>query len=195
MWKKYTHRWVIFVLVAALSTTIHGGETGFGLTIGGQGSGIFIRHSRSWRPKMDLGLEAHFIDVTGENEFKLVDPYTGTPYTFNGQSLVLIPLFINGTYFPFEGQIDNQFSPFVTAKAGFLIAADGDESIDRWVDRWRQPDIIFAPALQLGGGIRFMLPMNSLFSMTVAYSIYPMPKSVDGRRNYNGMSFQFGFSR
>ncbi|MFQ6613697.1 MAG: hypothetical protein ACE5D1_02535 [Fidelibacterota bacterium] len=195
MLKTNAKHGTVLILGIALSTLTYGSNTGFGLTIGRQGSGFYVRRAHTWRNARELGLEAHFVDITGENEFKLVDPYTGTPYTFNGQSLVLIPMFLTGTWFLFEGQIDNQFSPYLTAKAGLLIAADGDESIDRWVERWRQPEISFAPAIQLGGGIRFMLPMNSLFSMTVAYAIYPLSKPVDGRRNYNGMTFQFGFSR
>ncbi len=175
--------------------TLQAGESGFGLTISTQGSGFFVQHHRTWRPNLDAGLEAHFIDVTGENEFKMIDPYTGASYTFNEQSLVLMPFFLTGTYYPFEGQIDNQFSPFLTTKVGFLVAADGDESIDRWSTRWSQPDFSLAPAFQFGGGIQFLLPMNSLFAMTVTYSVYPLFRAIDGRTHYNGMTFQFGFFR
>ncbi len=186
----------IFIFTMLIGTTfLSARDNGIGLIIGYRGYGFFAKSSHIWRPKYTTGFQAQFLDVTGSNEFKISDPYTGYTYTINSQSLVLLPFFYSVSYFPFEGKIDNQFSPFITGKAGFLVAADGDESINSWAKRWSQPKFSFAPAFQFGGGATFILPMSSAFTFTVVYSLYPMPRVIDGQSNYNGLSFEFGFSR
>ena len=49
------------------------------------------------------------------------DPYYGTTRTIGGISLIMLPIFVGGNYYPFVDKIQNNFSPFIALRGGVFL--------------------------------------------------------------------------
>ena len=110
---------ISFFLLVSLSMGKTANPTSFGINTGTQGWGMSVH--RAWRISSiyEGVFEIRFYDVKGTDEFP-ISTYYGTK-TINEKSLVISPVFAGFRYYPFEGKIENNFSPFVTLKAGPLF--------------------------------------------------------------------------
>jgi hypothetical protein len=172
-----------------------GGDFSGGLNIGMRGSGIFLAYSYRPSDSFGYGIEMRFFDLRASDEFVVRDIYTGTYQTRNEISLVMLPLLANVTYYPFEGKIANNFSPFVRLKGGPIIVLDGDENINSYFDRWRNPKTHVTLGGNIEIGVLFRMQGNISYAVALGYDIFPMPEEIDGRKNYNGLILEFTFLR
>jgi hypothetical protein len=172
-----------------------GGDFSGGLNIGTEGAGIFVAYSYRSSDSFGYGVEMRFFDLRATDEIIVYDYYTGTYKTTNQISLVMLPLLANVIYYPFEGKIANNFSPFVRLKGGPLLVLDGDEDINNYFDRWSKPKTHVTLGGNLEIGALFRMPGNVSFAVGLGYDIFPMPEKIDGKNDYSGLIIEFAFLR
>ena len=187
------------ILIIFLFTLLYGGEHeryfGFGLNLGSWGTGILVHGAWEIYPNLNIGGEFRFYDIKAKDEFVMYDYYYDYTYTVNEQSLVVLPLFATLYYYPFEGKIENNFSPFISVKAGPLLTLDGDERIESFLERWQKAKTHLTFGGFFGIGIDIRRASGSIISVGVGGDFLPMNGKVDTNRYYNGMLLNFTFSR
>ena len=168
--------------------------SGFGLDVGERGSGIFF--NRTWSKSEELCFisEIRIFDVKHPDEIIIQDYYTGRGYKFNDINLMLLPMFLGSKYYPFVGKIANNFAPFVSAKAGPILALDGAES-GTFREKWNTNlDYYFTLGGYFGVGADLLTSNSTILSIRVGYDILPMKGKIDGNDQYNGMLVRFCFN-
>ena len=164
-----------------------------GIAAGSHGWGISYKRILKSKPDSELNFEIRFYDVKGEAEFFIFDRF-GNVNTYNEKSLVLIPAFGGWKYFPFAGKIENNFSPFLTLKAGLLFIFDGDEDISSFFERWKKAQTFVTFGGYVGVGIKFLASNVSSIAVSAGLDILPMNGIIDDRSHYNGLIIQIDFS-
>ena len=168
---------------------------GFGLDIGSSGSGMFIMRNYVHASEiLALNGELRFYDIKAEDETIVYDYYTGQYKSVGGKSLVMLPAFVGGNYYPFVGKIENNFSPFIAIKGGVVTTVDGDEE-GTFSKRWKKPDIQYSPGGFLGVGIDFKIVGQSSVMVMVGFEYLPLKKETDGKNDYSGFLIHLSFNR
>jgi hypothetical protein len=191
--KKITY---CLILISSLSSQSLSSlnYSGFGLDVGERGSGIFF--NRTWSKSEELCFisEIRIFDVKHPDEIIIQDYNTGRGYKFNDINLMLLPLLLGAKYYPFVGKIANNFAPFVSAKAGPILALDGAESgtfKEKWITNL---DYYFTLGGYFGVGADLLASNSTILSIRVGYDILPMKGKIDGSDQYNGALVRFGFN-
>ena len=184
---------ISFFLLVSLSMGKIANPTSFGINTGTQGWGVSVH--RAWRISSiyEGVFEIRFYDVKGSDEFVFYNNLGGTE-TINEKSLVISPVFAGFRYYPFEGKIENNFSPFVTLKAGPLFIFDGNEEITSFIERWKKAETHLTFGGHAGIGVKFLSSNVSSISVSAGMDIFPMNRNIDEQSQYNGLLFQFEFS-
>ena len=170
-------------------------QNGFGLDIGKNGSGFFlIRQHTHNSEKFSLLTELRFYDIKGKNEMLVYDYYTQQYRSIGSKNLIYIPLFIGANYYPFAGEIANNFSPFLTLRSGPVLAIDGKET-GSFSDRWGNPDTNFSFGGFLGAGIEFKWVNLSSVLLHIGYEYLPPSKSMNEEKDYSGLLIHIAFNR
>ena len=171
----------------------------FGGMMGTRGFGVIF--SGNWQIKRDMtvGFETRYYDIKNDTELPVYDPYTGNSYNVGDKALFMIPIYGTMKWFPFEGKIANNFSPFVEIKLGPTLAIDGKEDSRKFSERWGNAGTITTYGAQIVFGVAFLQMGGSTISPSIGYEYLPMGEKVDGRTNYNGtvvnITFTFGNNR
>ena len=191
--KKITY---CLILISSLSSQSLSSlnYSGFGLDVGERGSGIFF--NRTWSKSEELCFigEIRIFDVKHPDEIIIQDYNTGRGYKFNDINLMLLPLLLGAKYYPFVGKIANNFAPFVSAKAGPILALDGAESgtfKEKWITNL---DYYFTLGGYFGVGADLLTSNSTILSIRVGYDILPMKGKIDGSDQYNGALVRLGFN-
>ena len=186
---------LIFVFPVFLFGQFDQVTNGFGLDIGSSGSGMFIiRNYVHASERIALNGELRFYDIKAEDETIVYDYYTGQYKSVGGKSLVMLPVFFGGNYYPFVGKIENNFSPFIAIKGGVVTTVDGDES-GTFSERWKKSDIQFSSGGFLGVGIDFKIVGQSSVMVMVGLEYLPLKKETDGKKDYSGFLIHLSFNR
>jgi hypothetical protein len=186
---------LIFVFPVFLFGQFDQVTNGFGLDIGSSGSGMFIiRNYVHASERIALNGELRFYDIKAEDETIVYDYYTGQYKSVGGKSLVMLPVFFGGNYYPFVGKIENNFSPFIAIKGGVVTTVDGEES-GTFSERWKKSDIQFSPGGFLGVGIDFKIVGQSSVMVMVGFEYLPLKKEADGKKDYSGFLIHLSFNR
>ena len=168
---------------------------GFGLDIGSSGSGFFLNgqipHSSK---KLSVNAELRFYDIKDPNESMVYDPYYGTTRTIGGISLIMLPIFVGGNYYPFVDKIQNNFSPFIALRGGGLFTLNGAEE-GPFIDRWNNVDVQFTLGGFFGIGVEFRMYGRTSISPMVGYEMLPLKYKADGKIDYSGMLIHIAFNR
>ena len=168
---------------------------GFGLDIGSSGSGFFLNgqipHSSK---KLSVNAELRFYDIKDPNESMVYDPYYGTTRTIGGISLIMLPIFVGGNYYPFVDKIQNNFSPFIALRGGGLFTLNGAEE-GPFKDRWNNVDVQFTLGGFSGIGVEFKMYGRTTISPMVGYEMLPLKYKADGKIDYSGMLIHIAFNR
>ena len=168
---------------------------GFGLDIGSSGSGIFITRQLTHTSEIySLNGELRFYDIKADDETIVYDYYTGQYQSVGGKSLFMMPLLIGANYYPFTGKIENNFSPFITARAGAVLTVDGKE-FGTFSERWKNPDTQISPGGFIGIGIDLKMVGQSSVSTMVGLELLPLNEQADGQNNYSGFLIHLSFNR
>ena len=168
---------------------------GFGLDIGSSGSGMFITRQLTHTSEIySLNGELRFYDIKADDETIVYDYYTGQYQSVGGKSLFMMPLLIGANYYPFTGKIENNFSPFITARAGAVLTVDGKE-FGTFSERWKDPDTQISPGGFIGIGIDLKMVGQSSVSTMVGLELLPLNEQADGQNNYSGFLIHLSFNR
>lgn len=168
---------------------------GFGLDIGSSGSGMFITRQLTHTSEIySLNGELRFYDIKADDETIVYDYYTGQYQAVGGKSLFMLPLLIGANYYPFTGKIENNFSPFITARAGAVLTVDGKE-FGTFSERWKNPDTQISPGGFIGIGIDLKMVGQSSVSTMVGLELLPLNEQADGQNNYSGFLIHLSFNR
>ncbi|MBT6981755.1 MAG: hypothetical protein HOA05_05870 [Candidatus Marinimicrobia bacterium] len=168
---------------------------GFGLDIGSSGSGMFIMRNYVHASEiLALNGELRFYDIKAEDETIVYDYYTGQYKSVGGKSLVMLPVFIGGNYYPFVGKIENNFSPFIAIKGGVVTTVNGEE-FGTFSERWKNPDIQYTSGGFFGVGIDFKIVGQSSVMVMVGLEYLPLKKETDGKNDYSGFLIHLSFNR
>ena len=168
---------------------------GFGLDIGSSGSGMFITRQLTHTSEIySLNGELRFYDIKADDETIVYDYYTGQYQSVGGKSLFMMPLLIGANYYPFTGKIENNFSPFITARAGAVLTVDGKE-FGTFSERWKNPDTQISPGGFIGIGIDLKMVGQSSVSTMVGLELLALNEQADGQNNYSGFLIHLSFNR
>ena len=168
---------------------------GFGLDIGSSGSGMFITRQLTHTSEIySLNGELRFYDIKADDETIVYDYYTGQYQSVGGKSLFMMPLLIGANYYPFTGKIENNFSPFITARAGAVLTVDGKE-FGTFSERWKNPDTQISPGGFIGIGIDLKMVGQSSVSTMVGLELLPLNEQAAGQNNYSGFLIHLSFNR
>ena len=168
---------------------------GFGLDIGSSGSGMFITRQLTHTSEIySLNGELRFYDIKADDETIVYEYYTGQYQSVGGKSLFMMPLLIGANYYPFTGKIENNFSPFITARAGAVLTVDGKE-FGTFSERWKNPDTQISPGGFIGIGIDLKMVGQSSVSTMVGLELLPLNEQADGQNNYSGFLIHLSFNR
>ena len=191
--KKITY---YLILISSLSSQSISSlnYNGFGLDVGERGSGLFFNRTWPNSEKLCFISEIRIIDVKHPDEIIIQDYYTNMSYKFNDINLLLLPLFSGVNYYPFVGKIANNFSPFLSVKAGPILTLDGAES-GTFKEKWNTNlDYYFTLCGYFGVGADFSTSNRTILSIRVGYDILPMKGQIDGSDQYNGALVCFGYN-
>jgi hypothetical protein len=166
-----------------------------GLNIGTQGSGVNFNYNNKLANNFAYGATIRFFDIRATDELLVYDYYTGTYRAKNQVSLIMFPVFGTGSYYPFEGKIANNFSPFLRLSGGPIIVLDGDENIDSFAKRWKQAKSHIAYGGNIEFGVEFRMPGRVSFVAGIGFDYFPMPEEIDFHDDYSGMIIQFSIIR
>ena len=142
---------------------------GFGIDIGTNGSGIFItRQILHDSEKFSLNGELRFYDIKSSTETYAYNLYTGQYESTGGKSLFMTPFFFGMNYYPFVGKIENNFSPFMTARFGGVLSVDGNET--SFVDQGFE-------AIDMGGSTQLSSPRIIASKINESNNLTSLPGS------------------
>ena len=168
---------------------------GAGLDIGSNGSGVFItKSSLHSSGKISLNGELRFYDIKAKDETVVYDYYSGQYKDVGGISLVMFPFLMGSNYYPFSGKIENNFSPFITARGGMVLTLDGDES-GTFYERWRKASTQVSPGGFIVLGIDFKMVGQTTVSTMVGLELIKLKKMADNNKDYSGFLIHIAFNR
>ena len=170
-------------------------HNGIGLDIGSSGSGVFImRQYTHTSQKYSLSGELRFYDIKASNEIIVYDWYSNQYRSVGGKSLILMPAFFGANYYPFAGQIANNFSPFITLRGGPLFTLNGLET-GKFVQRWSNAETHWSAGGFFGVGTEFRLVNMTSVLLHVGYEYLPLSRIADGENDYSGLLIHIAFNR
>ena len=170
-------------------------SSGFGIDIGSNGSGLFITRGYMHSTEViSINSELRFYDIKADDETIVYDYYSGQYQSIGGKSLLMIPMLFGLNYYPFTGKIENNFSPFITARTGPVLTLDGQE-IGSFTQRWKKPKNQVSPGGFIGLGIDFKMVGQSSLSVMVGREILPLNEYADGKKDYSGFLIHLSFNR
>ena len=189
-------RLVFIIIIISLgygqiSSTKHG----IGLNIGDRGAGIFYHRSFKSYENIKLGTTIRWLDIRPPEEIPSYNYYTGQYENKNTVSLAIFPLFGTINYYPFEGKIANNFSPYISTKIGPVLVIDADETNKSFSNRWLNANSKFIYGGNIAVGIEFRQPGKVHYSIEFSYDIIPLNSSIGNYSNLNGTVLSFSIHR
>ena len=189
-------RLVFIIIVISLGYgQINSTKHGVGLNVGDRGGGIFYhRHIKSYE-NIKLGTTIRWLDIRPPEEIPSYNYYTGQYENTNTVSLVIFPLFGTLNYYPFEGKIANNFSPYISIKLGPVLVLDADANIKSFTNRWFNAESKFTYGGNIGVGVEFRQPGKVHYSVEFSYDIIPLNSTIGNYNNLNGTVLSFSIHR
>ena len=187
---------ILFLLVFTIGLSqSNRAKNGVGLNVGDRGAGIFYHRNIKNFNNFKIGTTLRWLDIRPAEEIPYWDYYTGRYVNNNTISLVIFPLFGTLSYFPFEGKIANNFSPYLSAKIGPVLVLDADESINSFFKRWTKANSSITYGGNIAIGVEFRQPGRLHYSIEFSYDLIPFSKSIDNYNNLNGTVLSFSIHR
>lgn len=141
-------------------------------------------HSLNW----SYGVESRLYDIKGEQEIPVVT-YTYSGYPIQSEDplhLVIVPVFLTGRYYLFEGKIANNFRPFVALKTGPVFSLEAPDE-DGFFKRWSHPEKSVTAGGHLAFGVDVGYMNGIVFTASAGVDVLPMSSDTGNRSNYDGL--------
>ncbi len=189
-------RLAIIIIIASLGYgQINSAKHGGGLNIGDRGAGIFYHQNIKSYNSIKIGATIRWFDIRPPEEIPTYNYYTGQYENKNTISLAIFPLFGTINYYPFEGKIENNFSPYISAKLGPILVLDADANIKSFSERWFNADSKFTYGGNIGIGIEFRQPGKFHYSVEFSFDLIPLNNAIANYNNLNGTVLSFSIHR
>lgn len=186
---------LIITLISIGYGQINSTKHGVGLNVGDRGAGIFYhRHIKSYE-NIKLGATIRWFDIRPAEEIPTYNYYTGRYENINTVSLAMFPLFGTINYYPFEGKIANNFSPYISAKLGTILVLEADETIKSFSKRWFNTNSNLTYGGNIAVGVEFRQPGKVHYSIEFSYDLIPLSNTIDNYNNLNGTVLSFSIHR
>lgn len=186
---------ILIIFISIGFSQINSTKFGVGLNIGDIGSGIFYHKHLKGYEKIKLGARISWTDVRPAREIPVYNYYTGQYENKNTVSLVFFPFFGIFNYYPFEGKIANNFSPFLSIKAGPILVMDGDESIESFAKRWSKAQGSLTYGGNIGVGVEFRQSGKVHYLVELSYDMIPLENAIDTFSSLNGTVLSLSIHR
>jgi len=185
----------IIVLIALGFGQISSTKHGVGLNVGDRGAGIFYhRHIKSY-DNIKLGATIRWLDVRPPEEIPSYNYYTGQYENKNTISLAIFPLFGVLNYYPFEGKIANNFSPYISTKLGPVLVLNADANVKSFFERWFNANSKFTYGGNIAVGVEFRQPGKVHYSVEFSYDLIPLSSPISNYNDLNGTVLSFSIHR
>lgn len=183
------------ILVVCLLQLLTGGDgyKGFGLQVGEQGTGIFYHQVWRSKPSLEWLFHGRIFDVKGEEFMMVYDPYYNQYRSVGDKYVMIVPLFGGAKYFPFAGQIANNFSPYVSMMMGPVLTMDGYDS-DKFSERWKRSQGLWTFGANIGVGADFLMANRMTISAGVGMDYLPMNEKVEGQDHFSGAIIHIAYN-
>jgi len=185
----------IIIVITLGYGQISSAKQGVGLNIGDRGAGIFYHRNIKSYNVFKLGATIRWLDIRPPEEIPAYNYYTGRYENKNKISLAIFPLFGTINFYPFEGKIANNFSPYISAKFGPVLILDADANIKSFSERWFNADSKFTYGGNIGIGVEFRQPGKFHYSIEFTYDLIPLSSTIDDYSNLNGTVLSFSIHR
>ena len=185
----------IIIVITIGYGQISSAKNGVGLNVGDRGAGIFYHRNIKSYNVFKLGATIRWLDIRPPEEIPTYNYYTGRYENKNTVSLAIFPLFGTINFYPFEGKIANNFSPYISAKFGPVLVLDADATVKSFSDRWFNADSKFTYGGNMGIGVEFRQPGKYHYSVEFSYDLIPLNNSIDNYSNLNGTVLSFSIHR
>jgi len=186
---------VLIIIISLGYGQISGAKHGIGLNIGDRGAGIFYNRNIKSYDNIKLGATIRWFDVRPAEEIPTWNYYTQRYENTNTVSLAIFPLFGIINYYPFEGKIANNFSPYISAKLGPVLILDADETNNSFSNRWFNADRKYTYGGNIGIGVEFRQPGKMHYSFEFSYDLIPLSNTIDHYSDLNGTVLSFSIHR
>ena len=185
----------IIIVITLGYGQISSAKQGVGLNIGDRGAGIFYHRNIKSYNVFKLGATIRWLDIRPPEEIPAYNYYTGRYENKNTVSLAIFPLFGTINFYPFEGKIANNFSPYISTKFGLVLVLDADATVNSFSDRWFNADSKFTYGGNIGIGVEFRQPGKFHYSIEFTYDLIPLSSTIDDYSNLNGTVLSFSIHR
>ena len=185
----------IIIVITIGYGQISSAKNGVGLNVGDRGAGIFYHRNIKSYNVFKLGATIRWLDIRPPEEIPTYNYYTGRYENKNTVSLAIFPLFGTINFYPFEGKIANNFSPYISAKFGPVLVLDADATVNSFSERWFSADSKFTYGGNMGIGVEFRQPGKYHYSVEFSYDLIPLNNSIDNYSNLNGTVLSFSIHR
>jgi hypothetical protein len=185
----------IIIVITLGYGQISSAKHGAGLNVGDRGAGIFYHRNIKSYNVFKLGATIRWLDIRPPEEIPTYNYYTGQYENKNTVSLAIFPMFGTINFYPFEGKIANNFSPYISAKFGPVLVLDADATVNSFSDRWFNADSKFTYGGNIGIGVEFRQPGKFHYSIEFTYDLIPLSSAVGNYDNLNGTVLSFSIHR
>ena len=186
---------LFFIFCPLLVANFDEAHNGFGIDIGKSGSGVFFTRQILHESEIiSFNGEVRLYDIKSSDESVYYNQFTGGYESIGGKSLFMVPIFLGANYYPFVGKIENNFSPFITARVGGVLSFDGKET-GSFQERWEEPDIHLNQGGFLGLGIDFKMVGQTSVSVMLGIELLPLKNEIDQMQDYSGTLIHISFNR
>ena len=185
----------IFIVISLAYGQISSAKHGVGLNIGDRGAGIFYHRNIKNYENIKLGTTIRWLDIRPPEEIPTYNYFTGRYENTNTVSLAIFPLFGTTSYYPFEGKIANNFSPYLSAKLGPVLILNADETNKSFSKRWFNADSKFSYGGNIAVGVEFRQPGKVHYSIEFSYDLIPLNSAIGNYSNLNGTVLSFSIHR
>ncbi len=185
----------IIIVISIGFSQIKSPKHGMGLNVGDIGAGLFYHRNIKSFNYTNIGVTLRWFDVRPAEEIPSYNYYTGRYDNKNTLSLAIFPLFGTINYYPFEGKIANNFSPFVSGKLGPVLVLNADDEIESFTKRWGKAKSDITYGVNIGIGAEFRQPGRLNYSVELSYDLIPLSNAIGEYSNLHGTVLSFSIHR
>ena len=186
---------LLVIIISLGYSQVNSTKWGVGLNVGDRGAGIFYQQNIKSFEYSKLGEIIRWMDIRPSEEIPSYNYYTGRYENTNTVSLAIFPLYGTFNFYPFEGKIENNFSPYISAKLGPVLVLDADETVKSFSKRWFNANSSLAYGGNISLGIEFRQPGKIHYAIEFGYELIQLKSSIKNYDNLNGTVLSFSIHR
>ena len=147
--------------------------------------GLAYEYQKFVKDDFSVGADIRFYDIR-EDEYPVYDPFFNQ-YSVSGEkSILMFPMYLKLTYYPFQGKIANNFQPFLMLSFGPFLSVDGDEDAGSFSDKWSGAPNQVNFGGSIGFGVNLKTDQASGFSFGIGYDHLQVDEPIHDKEDFGG---------